>query len=78
VVRAEGSRLAYIRTGRSSVSFFVNGVRQELSGKAAACAALLADHVVTPVAEIAALLGDRKVQKLLSELLGSGAIVLEE
>lgn len=78
VVRAEGARLAYIRSGRSSIAFFANGERQELRAKAAQCAELLADHVVLPAEKLVPLLGDLSVRKLLSALLSAGAIVLEE
>lgn len=77
LVRAEGARFAYIRAGKTSISFFANGERQELSGKAAACAKLLADHVVVGTDKISPLLGDAGVKKLLSELLAAGAVVLE-
>ncbi len=77
IVRAEGARFAYIRSGKKGVSFFANGQRQELNGKAAACAQLLADHVVVGTDRIVPLLADAKAKKLLSELLGAGSIVLE-
>lgn len=78
VVRAEGARLAYIRSGKSGVSFFANGERHELKGKAAECAKLLADHVVLPSEKLVPLVGDVTVRKLLSGLLSGGAVVLEE
>ena len=78
IVRAEGSRLAYVRSGKSGILFFANGERFELTGKGARCAELLADHVVLPVAQVAPLLADRHVKQLISALLSSGAIILEE
>jgi 50S ribosomal protein L16 3-hydroxylase len=78
IVRAEGSRLAYTTKSRTQISFFMNGERQELSGKAAECARLLADRVVVPVALVAPLLGDSKVQRLLVALLTTGAVILED
>lgn len=78
IVRSEGCRLAYVRTGKATISFFTNGARQELAGKAAECAKLLADAVVVPVPKVLPLLSDSKVRRLVGELLTSGAIVLED
>ena len=78
IVRSEGCRLAYVRTGKATISFFTNGARQELAGKAAECAKLLADAVVVPIPKVLPLLSDSKVRRLVGELLTSGAIVLED
>lgn len=78
VVRAEGSRLAYIQASKTSIHFFTNGECRELRGKAAECAKVLSNRVVAPVEMLASFLGDKQTQKLLSDLLTSGAVVLEE
>ncbi len=76
IVRAEGSRLAYIKNGRK-ISFFDNGRRQELSGRAAELARILSDRIVVPVPLIKPFVSDGGCKKLLAELLSSGALVVD-
>ena len=78
IVRAEGSRLAFVRNSKTSISLFVNGERRELSGKVALCAQILADRIIVPVGDINSLLNDVQVQQLFVNLLSTGAVVLEE
>jgi 50S ribosomal protein L16 3-hydroxylase len=76
LVRAEGSRLAYIKTGKK-VSFFDNGRRHELSGKAAELAAIIADQIVVPIARIEPLVREASCKQLIADLLSSGAVVVD-
>ncbi len=76
LVRAEGSRLAYIRNGKT-VSFFENGRRHELAGKAADLASILADRIVVPVERLMPFIDDRACTALLATLLSSGAVVID-
>ena len=78
IVRAEGSRLAFVRNSKTAISLFVNGERRELSGKVALCAQILADRIIVPVGDIISLLNDGQVQQLFVNLLSTGAVVLEE
>ena len=77
ITRNEGSRLAFITHKGTSISFFANGERQELSGKAAELARMLSNKLLVPVSEIKPFLKDKGCQELLSFLLGSGAVLLE-
>jgi 50S ribosomal protein L16 3-hydroxylase len=77
ITRNEGSRLAFITHKGTSISFFANGERQELSGKAAELARMLSNKLLVPVSEIKPFLKDKGCQELLSVLLGSGAVLLE-
>jgi 50S ribosomal protein L16 3-hydroxylase len=76
IVRAEGSRLAYIRNGRK-ISLFDNGRRYELLGKAAELATILADRIVVPTSMIRPFVNDRGCKQLLADLLSSGAVVTD-
>jgi ribosomal protein L16 Arg81 hydroxylase len=76
LVRAEGSRLAYIKKPRG-ISFFDNGRRCELTGKVAELGQALADRIVVPVSSVEPLLRDSGCKRFVAELLSSGAIVID-
>jgi 50S ribosomal protein L16 3-hydroxylase len=76
LVRAEGSRLAYVKAGKK-VSFFDNGRRHELSGKSSELAMLVSDRIVVPTALVRPLIRESGCKQLLAGLLSSGAIVLD-
>jgi hypothetical protein len=76
-VRTEGSRLAYVKGKKGEIAFYVNGDRENLSGKAALLAQELANRMVVPSEVITPFLGDKKCLGLLASLLSSGSLVVE-
>ena len=77
IVRTEGSRLAYVKGKKGEIAFYVNGDRENLSGKAALLAQELANRLVVPSEAITPFLGDKKCLGLLASLLSAGALVVE-
>ncbi len=77
LVRTEGSRLAYVKGKKDEIAFYVNGDRENLSGKAALLAQELANRIVVPCERITPFLGDKKCLGLLASLLSTGALVVE-
>lgn len=77
LVRTEGSRMAFIHKSAKEIAFYVNGNPFEVSGKSAELAKHLANRLVLPVADVESLLKDKGCQRLLSDLLASGAILVE-
>lgn len=77
LVRTEGSRLAYTKAKKGEIAFYVNGDRENLSGKAALLAQELANRFVLPSEIIQPYLSDKKCQGLLASLLAAGALVVE-
>jgi 50S ribosomal protein L16 3-hydroxylase len=77
LVRTEGSRLAYVKGKKGEIAFYVNGDRENLSGKAALLAQELANRIVVPSEIIKPFLGDKKCQRLLASLISTGALVIE-
>ena len=77
LVRTEGSRLAYVKGKKGEIAFYVNGDRENLSGKAALLAQELANRIVVPSEIIKPFLGDKKCLALLASLLTAGALVVE-
>jgi len=77
IVRAEGARFAYLHHRPNTVSFFANGVKMELRGKAATVAIMLSDRISIPSSDLQSLCRDTKAAELLSHLLEMGAIVFD-
>lgn len=77
LVRTEGSRFAFIKGKGTSIQFYVNGDRTDLSGKPAALAQVLANHLVVPTEMVQSYLNDKGCLALLSTLLSTGAVVIE-
>jgi 50S ribosomal protein L16 3-hydroxylase len=77
LVRTEGSRLAYVKGRKGEIAFYVNGDRENLSGKAAVLAQELANRMVVPSEVVMPFLGDKKCLGLLASLLSTGALVVE-
>jgi hypothetical protein len=77
LVRTEGSRLAYVKGKKGEIAFYVNGDRENLSGKAAVLAQELANRMVVPSEVVMPFLGDKKCLGLLASLLSSGSLVVE-
>lgn len=77
LMRTEGSRLAFTRRTRDSITFYVNGHREELTGKAALLAQEVANRIIVSAEILRPYVGDRGCQKLIASLLSSGAVVLE-
>lgn len=75
LVRAEGARLAFIRRGKNSIQFFVNGERMELSGKAAILAEHLANKVIVAVDDVRSLFSDKEASRLVGDLIQAGILV---
>lgn len=73
--RSEGARLAFIRTGKNSIDFFVNGEKMSLSGRSASLAERLANQVVVPSKDIKAFVSDTRAATLLCSLMEKGIIV---
>jgi ribosomal protein L16 Arg81 hydroxylase len=78
LVRAEGARFAFTKSSKGGVAFFYNGDRRDLTGKAAMLAQEIANRVVIPASSVQRFLGDKGCQELLSSLLTSGALLIEE
>jgi hypothetical protein len=78
LVRTEGSRLAFTRGKKGAIAFYVNGDREDLSGKAALLAQELANRMVVPAETVRPYMSDKKCQGLLASLLSTGALVVEE
>lgn len=78
LVRAEGARMAYVKGKKSAVTFYLNGAREELSGKPGALAQLLSDRIVTPIESVRPFLKDKACQALLSSLFSTGALIIEQ
>jgi 50S ribosomal protein L16 3-hydroxylase len=77
IIRAEGARFAYVRGPQSTLTLYANGRRLEVSGKAAKLAELIADRIVISAQEIVQFCSDTKAAKLLGELVGDGALVID-
>lgn len=77
IVRAEGARLAYVNQSDRLLAFFVNGQRDDLSGRVASLAKELADRIVVPAEVVAPYINDKGCLGLIASLLAGGAIVLE-
>jgi 50S ribosomal protein L16 3-hydroxylase len=77
LVRTEGARFAFTRQSKNTISFFVNGHREDLSGKVASLAQEIANRVVVPAGVVAPYMGDKRCQALIATLLASGSIVIE-
>jgi 50S ribosomal protein L16 3-hydroxylase len=78
LVRTEGSRLAFTRGKKGAIAFYVNGDREDLSGKAALLAQELANRMVVPAETVRPYMSDKKCQGLVASLLSTGALVVEE
>jgi 50S ribosomal protein L16 3-hydroxylase len=78
LVRTEGARLAFTRRSKGAVSFYVNGHREDLSGKAALLAQELANRIVVPAEILRPYIADKGCQALIGSLLSAGAIVIDE
>jgi 50S ribosomal protein L16 3-hydroxylase len=78
LVRTEGARLAYTRGKKGSITLYVNGEREDLSGKAALLAQEFANRIVVPSDVVRPYLSDKRCQTLVASLLGSGTLVVEE
>ena len=78
LTRTEGSRLAFTRGPKGSISFYANGDRERLSGKAARLAEELANRLVVPAAVVQPYMGDKRCRELVASLLSTGAILVED
>ena len=78
LTRTEGSRLAFMRGSKGSISFYANGDRERLSGKAARLAEELANRLVVPAAVVQPYMGDKRCRELVASLLSTGAILVED
>ncbi|MEY4668976.1 MAG: hypothetical protein RL518_1675 [Pseudomonadota bacterium] len=78
LVRTEGARLAYTRGKKGSITLYVNGDREELSGKAALLAQEFANRIVVPAPFVKPYMKDAKCRSLIASLLSSGTLVVEE
>jgi len=77
LVRGEGARMVYVPHRAGRVTLYVNGSREELSGKTAALARELCDRIITPLRTVSPYLSDRGCQALLSSLISCGALIIE-
>jgi 50S ribosomal protein L16 3-hydroxylase len=79
VTRAEGARCVYMSRsgGAKELSFFANGERFDLTGKAAAAAKLIADKVVVPTTTLLKYMSDERAASFLAQLLHRGLVVME-
>jgi len=77
ITRVEGARFAYIQRGATSITFYANGHKSELSGKTALMAKALADNIVVSLRELSLPSSDSATMTFIGKLLGDGLVIAE-